>query len=47
MFYSMVGVCKITQWQHYLVSFQQAGHVEDCFALISYLGNFINFSPED
>ena len=28
MFYCMVGICKITQWDQCSIRWQQAGHVE-------------------
>ena len=34
MFYSMVCICKTTQWQHRSIRWQQAGHVEIYVVLI-------------
>ena len=34
MLYSIVGKCKITQWQHCSISWQETGHVEIYFVLI-------------
>ena len=35
MFYSMVDKCIMTQWQKFLMFWQQAGHVELHFVLIN------------
>ena len=34
MLYSMIGICKITQWQDCLICCQQADHVEIYVVLI-------------